>query len=238
MGAPADDQDGTITIRLRRSHAWALAGLAVGLVAGVLIGHSFAKSPRPLLYGVAPAGATTSAAESSAAPVKVDTAGQPARGPANAKVTMVEFVDFQCPYCGEYARDTLPRLEVAYGNRIRYVSRNFPLSIHPHAQEAAQAAECAQEQGGYWRYHSELFDNQNSLGRKGLLRLGKQAGLNPARLATCMDSRATRALVARDVAEGRKDGVTGTPTFFINGARVSGALPYAQIKAQIDAALH
>jgi protein-disulfide isomerase len=230
--------DGAITIRLRRAHLWALAGLLIGIGGGVLLGRA-TDDPRPVLYGVAPSSAAASSAApaSSSAPVKVATAGRPAQGPKGAKVTMVEFVDFQCPFCGRYARDTLPRIQRAYGTRIRYVSRDFPLTIHVHAQGAAVAAECANEQGGYWRYHRILFQHQDSLDARGLLKHAREAGLKTARFQTCLGSRKAKAQVARDQADGRRYGVTGTPAFFINGQAITGAQPFSQFKRVLDAAL-
>jgi len=132
-----------ITIRLRRSHLWAVAGLLIGIGIGVLIGRWMGDDPQPVLYGLPATQGEGGAATSEGKPVSVNTSGSPAQGPADAKVTMVEFVDFECPFCGRFARDTLPLLRRDYGDRIRYVSRQFPLDIHPNAAGAARAAECA-----------------------------------------------------------------------------------------------
>ena len=150
---------------------------------------------------------------------------------------MVEFVDFECPFCGRYARDTLPQLRREYGDRIRYVSRQFPLDIHPDAVGAARAAECANEQGRYWQLHDLLFAHQDALGKRDLAGYAQKAGLDMGSYATCLRAPATRARVERDLEDGRRYGVTGTPTFFINGRVIRGAQPYAQIKSQLDAAL-
>jgi protein-disulfide isomerase len=146
-----------ITIRLRRSHLWAVAALVVGIGIGVLIGRATADDPQTVLYGLPATQGDGSAATSEGKPVRVDTSGSPAQGPSDAKVTMVEFVDFECPFCGRYARDTLPQVRREYGDRIRYVSRQFPLDIHPDAAGAARAAVCANEQGHYWQLHDLLF---------------------------------------------------------------------------------
>ena len=220
-----EQHEGAITIRLRRAHLWALAGLLVGVAAGIVIGRS-GQDPRPVLYNAPSQGGTSSApAASTTAPIKVSTAGSPAFGPRTAKVTVVEFVDFQCPFCGRYARDTFPRLKRDYGDRVRYVSRQFPLSIHPHARGAAIAAECADDQGGYWRYHRILFANQSSLGRRGLVAHAGTAGLDLARFRACLSSAAPRRRLSRDEADGRRYGVSATPTFFINGSVLTGAQP-------------
>jgi protein-disulfide isomerase len=230
-----------ITIRVRRTHLWALAGIVVGIAVGVLIGRVTADEPRPVIYGL-PAGgnasgSATGAPESPAAPVKVDISGAPAQGPADAKVTMVEFVDFECPFCGRYARDTLPRLRREYGDRIRYVSRQFPLDIHPNADRAAIAAQCAADQGHYWRFHDLLFKHQETLGRPDLADYAREAGLDMGRYDRCIDDPGSEERVQRDIADGRRYGVTGTPAFFIDGRLISGAQPYEQFKAALDAAL-
>ena len=235
-------RDAAITIRIRRVHLWALGGLAVGLVTGVVIGHATAGKPRPILYGIPP-GASASTAVAGAqsttprAPVHVDTAGRPSRGPADAKATLVEFVDYQCPFCGRFERDTMPLIEKNYGNRIRIVSRQFPLSIHPHAMGAALAMECAYKQGRFWQLHDRLFRNQDALDPSGLTRQATQAGLDIAQLGTCEKSSTTKATIEKDISAGRNYGVTGTPTVFINGKALQGALPYPQFKAALDAAL-
>jgi protein-disulfide isomerase len=237
---PSDGPE--ITIRLRRAHLWVLGVvLVVGIAVGVLIGRGTAEDPQPVLYGLpATQGAACAAStvpESPAAPVKVDVSGAPAQGPADSRVTMVEFVDFECPFCGRYAHDTLPRLRREYGDRIRYVSRQFPLDIHPNAERAALAAECADEQNRYWPFHDALFKHQDRLGTPDLAGYARELGLDMGRYERCLDDPATRARVQHDIADGRHYGVTGTPAFFINGRLVSGAQPFAQFKSALDAAL-
>lgn len=234
-----------ITIRVRRVHLWGATGLIAGLLTGFLIGHGTASKPRAILYGVPPttssasAVATTAGAQSTTPkkPVTVSTAGRPSRGPVDAKVTLVEFVDYQCPFCGQFERSTMPQIEKNYGNRIRIVSRQFPLSIHPNAFGAALAMECAYQQGKFWQLHDRLFHHQDDLGPGGLVQQAQAVGLNAARMRSCQKSAATKRTVNEDITAGRGYGVTGTPTIFINGRPLVGALPYAQFKAAIDAAL-
>jgi protein-disulfide isomerase len=227
--------DEPITIRVRRSHAWGAAGLAVGLIAGVLIGRGTSDDPQPVLYTAPGSQAAQSpGAPADDRPVRVATAGRPARGPERAKVTVVEFVDFECPFCGRFARDTLPRIEREYGSRVRWVSRHFPLASHPHARGAAVAAECAHEQGRYWQYHRLLFDNQDSLDARGLRAHAGHAGLDLKRFDACVKSDAARDRVEHDAGEGRAAGVKGTPTFFVNGRPVRGAVSFEELKRRLD----
>jgi protein-disulfide isomerase len=228
--------DETVTIRLHRTHLWAGVGLVAGIAIGIAIGRGTADEPRPILYSPGPVSGAASGA-ATPAPVEVETAGRPARGPADAEVTMVEFVDFECPFCGSYARETLPRIESEYGDRIRYVSRHFPLTIHANADAAARAAECAFEQDSYWKYHRRLFAGQDSLDARGLTGHARDIGLDLGEFERCRESAATRAAVERDLADGRRYGVTGTPTFFIDGVPVRGAQPFEQLSATIDTAL-
>lgn len=226
-----------ITIRVRRTHAWALAGLVVGIAIGILVGRATSDEPQPVLYGLPSGGNASEAPGAQAAPVRVATEGRPARGPEDAEVTMVEFVDFECPFCGDYARDTFPRVMREYGDRIRYVSRHFPLDSHPHAADAAAAAECAHAQGRYWQLHERLFANQERLGTRGLAAQARRAGLDMDRYSACLHEPTTLGRVQTDLDEGRRYGVTGTPTFFIDGRIIRGAQPYEQIKAALDSAL-
>ncbi|MDE2089846.1 MAG: DsbA family protein [Gammaproteobacteria bacterium] len=160
-----------------------------------------------------------------------------ARGPANAPVTIVEFSDFQCPFC-KRAEQTLRELEHQYQGKLRVVYRYFPLlPIHPDSVKAAEAAQCAAEQGKFWPYHDILFAKQNALGSPDLKKYAQGLKLNMQRFDTCLDTDATVSRVAGDVAEGNRLGVSGTPTFFINGIRLSGAQPIARFKKLIDGAL-
>lgn len=165
-------------------------------------------------------------------------ANQPAMGPANASVTMVEFGDFECPYCAQFHAQTLPLILQEYGTRIRFVWRNFPLTaLHPYAEKAAEAGECANEQGAFWKYHDLLFGNQNALDRPSLGKYATMAGLDMDSFNKCLDSGKHAAEVASDERAGVTAGVTGTPAFVIGGQPVTGSQPYAVFKAAIDAAL-
>jgi protein-disulfide isomerase len=145
-----------------------------------------------------------------------------ARGPADAPVTILEYGDFECPYCGRAFRE-LKRLESAVGDRLRFVFRQFPLTqLHPHAQLAAEAAEAAGAQGMFWEMYDALFENQRDLEPPALLTYAADLGLDVGRFTRDLDEHRWLPKVRRDFMEGVRSGVNGTPTFFINGERHNG----------------
>jgi protein-disulfide isomerase len=164
---------------------------------------------------------------------KVDTAGFPSRGPDNAPIVLVEFSDFECPFCLR-AHQTLGEVFKVYGDRIRFVYRHYPLQNHPNARPAAEASACAAEQDKFWPYHDRLFANPTQLGAEDLKRHATAVGLDLSRFSTCVDSHKYRKLVEDDVAAGSALGVTGTPAFFINGRSLDGAQPFEVFKRLID----
>jgi|SaaInlStandDraft_4_1057021.scaffolds.fasta_scaffold16076_2 protein-disulfide isomerase len=161
------------------------------------------------------------------------------KGDANAPVTIVEFSDYECPFCGKYVQETYPSIVNEYINtgKVKYVFRDFPLSFHQNAQKASEAAECAGEQGKYWEMHDYLFANQDYLAVENLKGYAKDLGLDTAEFNDCLDSGKFADEVEADLLDGQAYGVSGTPAFFINGKLISGALPFAAFKAEIDAAL-
>lgn len=166
--------------------------------------------------------------------VEVPTEGQPSKGPAGAPVTIVEFGDFQCPYCGGLF-STLKVVEAMYPDQARFVFRQLPLTnIHPFAQKAAEASLCAYDQGRFWDYHDSLFENQQELGVEDLKRRARDLGLDAARFDACLDSGEQSERVAADVRAAVDAGVFSTPTLFINGRIIEGAQPYQQIAPVID----
>jgi protein-disulfide isomerase len=160
----------------------------------------------------------------------------PTRGPADAWVTMVEFADFQCPYCGR-ATATLSDLEIAYPTDLRLVFKHFPLSFHPHAMDAALAAECAREQDRFWEMHDLLFAHQARLEMTDLESYAGQAGVDLDVWRGCFASDAPRGRIAADKELGLEAGISGTPTFFVNGEVIEGAAPTADFRRLIDAVL-
>jgi protein-disulfide isomerase len=147
---------------------------------------------------------------------EIATQGYPSLGPENAPVTIVEFADFQCPFCAQSA-PTLNQVLARYSGKVRVVFRNFPLTSHTYAQKAHEAAECANEQGTFWPYHDLLFANQDALGVEDLKRYAANLGLDTGRFNQCLDTDKYAEKVKQDVEDGVKYNVWGTPTFFING---------------------
>jgi protein-disulfide isomerase len=155
------------------------------------------------------------------------------RGPLNAPITIVEFSDFECPYCGR-VEGTLRQLVSRYPTQIRLAYRDFPLDFHPRAEPAAEASRCALAQGKYWPYHDLLFDNQQHLESGDLSNYAARLDMNAKRFEECIQQRTYAAEVQHDLDEGRKLGVTGTPAFFINGVLLAGAVPVDEFVRLID----
>jgi protein-disulfide isomerase len=155
------------------------------------------------------------------------------RGPKEAPVTIVEFSDFQCPYCSR-AKPTLERVREVYGDRVRVVFRDFPLQIHPLAPKAAEAGACAKDQGKFWEMHDRLFDSPQKLAVADLKQHAKDLGLDATAFDECLDSGRHAADVQKDMAEGARYGVSGTPAFFVNGRSLVGAQPFEGFAQVID----
>jgi protein-disulfide isomerase len=145
------------------------------------------------------------------------------RGSAEASLTLLEYGDYECPYCGA-AYPIVKEIERILGDDLRSVFRNFPLSeIHPHAFQAAEAAEAAAAQGHFWEMHDRLYENQRQLGEQDLLSHAEVLGLDVARLESDLGEHAYEAHIRNDFLSGVRSGVNGTPTFFINGVRHNGS---------------
>lgn len=220
-------------------------GLAVLIfVAGGVAGYFLATSA--FKYGAEQAAAqvgnqqqpSVPQAQPTAVPSRIDnveTDGDPQLGPDNAKVTVVEFSDFQCPFCQRFRNETFDALIEKYGDDIRIVYRDYPLSsLHPQAQKAAEAAECANEQGKFWEMHDLLYENQDALSEDLYQDLAGQLKLDTQQFDDCLESDKYADEVAADQQAGTSYGVSGTPTFFINGWILVGAQPTSQFEALID----
>jgi protein-disulfide isomerase len=164
---------------------------------------------------------------------EVATAGYPSRGPATARVTIVEFSDFECPFCGALF-PTLKSVEKTYPDTVRVVYRQFPLTnVHPHAQKSAEASLCAGEQGRFWEMHDSLFGFQDDLTIDSLTLRAMELHLDVPRFSACLDSGKHAETIRKDKEEAATLGVTGTPTLFINGRMLLGNQP-AELKALIE----
>jgi protein-disulfide isomerase len=168
-------------------------------------------------------------------PIRVDVAATgPAKGPAAAPVTIVEFSDFECPFCSRVNPAIQQAIE-KYGDKVRVVFRQFPLNnIHPKAQKAAEASLCAHEQGKFWELHDAMFADQKALGVDQLKAKAAELGMDAEKFGTCVDSSKYAAQVNTDLAEGQKAGVSGTPALFVNGRFLNGAVPFEELARIID----
>jgi protein-disulfide isomerase len=193
------------------------------------------------------AAAIATATAQAAIPVVIPLEDSPAKGDAAAPVTVVEYSDYQCPFCWRHFQETMPQLqEYIDAGQVRYVFKDYPIRrIHPEAQKAHEAARCARELGGdeaYWAMHDLLFASQEEWAGSPesvavFKRLGAEAGHDSAAFDACLDEGRYEAAVSADLAEGGELGITGTPTFFINGQRLVGAQPFAVFEQAINAAL-
>jgi protein-disulfide isomerase len=172
---------------------------------------------------------------------KIDLKDRPARGPADAKVTIVEFSDFQCPFCSRGYQILEEQVMPEYEGKVRLYFKHLPLkSIHPWAEGAALATECAGEQSadGFWKLYHATFKAQRDLNQDNLkskmTEFAKNAGLDEARFTQCFDAKTALPRVEKDLAEAAAVGANSTPTFFINGRRLEGAQPLENFKAIID----
>jgi protein-disulfide isomerase len=167
--------------------------------------------------------------------VKVE--GAFVKGPKDAPVTIVEFSDFHCPFCRNVVA-TVKEVLKQYEGRVKWVYRDFPIAnLHPQAPRAAEAARCAGEQGKFWEYHDLLFDSQTQTTTADFKGFAEQLKLDPKSFGQCLDSAKHQAAVEADIQDGARLGVTGTPTFFINGRMLVGAQPMENFKKIIEAEL-
>ncbi|MBI2107316.1 DsbA family protein [Candidatus Woesearchaeota archaeon] len=169
--------------------------------------------------------------------VKYD--GAPVKGDKDAKVTIVEFSDFQCPFCGRFYEQTLPSIQKEYidTGKVKLAFRHLPLSFHEYAMPAAEASECANEQGKFWEYHDKIFTNQPSLSNEILSTWAKDVGLDTDKFDKCMKDGNYKSKIQKDLNDASVLGASGTPTFFINGKILVGAQPFTAFKQAIDAEL-
>lgn len=161
-------------------------------------------------------------------------------GNINAEVTIIEFSDYECPYCEKFYSQTLGQIRTNYveTGKVKIIFRDFPLSFHKNAQKAAEAAECAGEQGKYYEMHDMLFGYGVVGGVESFKQYAKEIGLNEENFNTCLDSGKMKSEVQKDMSDGQKAGIAGTPAFFINGELITGAQPFSVFEQAIEAALN
>jgi protein-disulfide isomerase len=167
--------------------------------------------------------------------IPLDVAGSPAKGPADAPITIIEYSDYQCPYCKK-AQPSMKALQAKYGDRLRIVFMNQPLAMHAMARPAAIAAHAAEKQGKFWEYHDALFESEG-IDEEKLVGIARALDLNMSKWESDRKSTEIDALVAADVARAEKWKITSTPTFFVNGYKVKGAQPPEFFERIIEAEL-
>jgi len=155
------------------------------------------------------------------------------KGPKDAPITLIAVSDYECPYCGK-AEETIKEVLKAYPEKIKLVFNDFPLFFHKHAQKAAEAAHCAEDQGKYWEMHDKLFGNQKALEVEQLKGYAKDLGLDTVKFNTCLDSGIKAKMIQDSVVAGEAHGINSTPMFFLNGLLVEGAQPLSAFKEIID----
>ena len=162
----------------------------------------------------------------------VDTQNAQVMGPDKPTVTLVEFADYECPYCQKVAAD-VKKLQADFGTRVAFLYKDFPLAMHSRAEKAAEATRCASKQGKFWEFHDELFHSKE-LDVDQLKAQARALKLDPAEFDKCLDSGEEAAVVEKDRKEGVRLGITGTPSYFINGHFLSGALDYATLRQIVE----
>lgn len=219
------------TLILSLANTYTMFGLATksGAVTGVALDNARAKIP-PLQ-------------NEQVQRTQINLAGAPVRGSPNAPVKIVEFSDFQCPFCSVFYLQTLPQLAQNYINmgKVQFVYKAFPLSFHPFGQKAAEASKAAEEQGKFWEYHDILFQKQDEWSATGIDKLkeyAKDLGLDTAQFNAELDSGKYATDVQKEFREGQTAGVGGTPTFFVNGIKLVGAQPYSAFQQIIEQELN
>ncbi len=207
------------------------------LTHGQNFGSGKGQAPAAPSAGAQPSGQQPPAAPAPAAPVPPVTDADHVRGAKDAKVTIVEYSDLECPFCQRFHPTVLQALK-DYPKDVRLVYRHFPLSsIHPHARAAAEASECVAKIGGqdkFWQYVDAIFGGDQEAQLARLIPLAKEIGVDEAKMKNCVDKKETAKIVDQDYQGGVAAGVQGTPGSFVNGVELGGAVPYDQLKALID----
>lgn len=241
------------TFTFRATHFYAVL-VVLAFAAGILIGYvAWGRAPAAPVAAVQPAAAAVVATPTlEQVTYNIPTEGFPSEGPADAPITIVEFSDYQCPFCTQWHEQTYHPLLDAYPGKIRFVYRNYPLSFHQNAMLGAEAALCAGDQNGYWKMHDKLFSEKDLMNNQQgttldiatFVKFATEIGLDGPTFETCLSSEKYKKQVQADIdfanslpTENGEPAVGGTPTFFINGTRLVGAYPFSAFKQIIDAQL-
>ncbi len=221
--------------------------VVVALVLAVFVGSLWQKV-KDLEKGGVGTGNTAVVNPTAAPSVDINSAGGvghfPVQGKADAKVTIIEFADFRCPFCEQFFSQTMPQIVTNYINtgKAKFAFRNYAF-LGPGSTVAADAVECANDQGKFWAFHDYLYKNQppesdtSMYNTDTMTKAAVALGVDGTKFSTCLSSKADDAKVQQDFADGQKAGVSGTPAFFINGTFINGAEPYSAFQQAIDAAL-
>ncbi len=224
------------TFTFKATHFYAVL-VVLAFAAGVLIGYAAWGRQTQVVVTQDQGSQAGAAAPTSAAQYvryKIPTDGFPSKGPANAPITLVEFADFQCPFCRQWEQQTYQPLLDKYAGKIRIVYRDFPLTqIHPNALPAAEAAQCANEQGKFWEFHDKLFEGQD-LSPAIYDQYAQELGLSMTQFDQCVSTEKYKAAIEADSQFAEQLGINSTPTFFINGLAIVGAQPISVFEQVID----
>lgn len=231
------------TITFKRTHLYSILvvlALAVGILIGYIVWGRTSDQARTVAENQPPKQESVAQPPVATQPPRftryeVPANGFPSIGPEDAPIVIVEFSDFQCPYCQRFYAETYKQLLAAYPGKIRFVFRHLPLtSIHPEAFPSAEASMCANEQNAFWEFHDKIFENQDKLGRDLYLQIARDLKLDVTAFEGCLNTGKYKDLVQQDLDFAINLGVQSTPTFFINGLPVVGAQPLETFKQVID----
>lgn len=240
MDSPVHSED---TITFKRTHFYSVLvvlAFAIGILTGYIVWGLAPRSQQAIVNNPSvaqgpfvEAPAATQASQFTRYDIPFE--GFPSQGPMDAPIVIVEFSDFQCPFCKRFQDETAAQLLSAYPDQIRFVYRHLPLtSIHPEALPSAEASMCASEQNAFWEYHDKIFENQDKLGRELYMQIASDLDLDKSSFEECLDSGTYKDSIQQDMDFALNLGVQSTPTFFINGLAIVGAQPLEAFKMIID----
>jgi len=234
--SPLIPPQSTNTITFKRSHLYAVM-IPLAFVLGLSVGFLFwgRNQDQPQSAPPQAAGPVVAPTQQAFRRYDVPTGDNPSLGPADAAITIIEFSDYQCPYCRKWDLEAWPQIQAAYPGKIRLVYRDFPLySIHPESESAAIAAWCAGDQNKYWEFHDLLFSDQLPFGQDSYIKYATQAKLNVDQFTQCITAQKFKDNVSNNYSYASNLGVSSTPTFFVNGIPMVGAQPFEAFKQLID----